>query len=466
MWREARHATIEGVVPGQPVRPVLARPSRSWLGGLAALIALLPVWLPRPLMIGDVSLAFAIPFILALWALSQPAWPHSLRRALNGRGGRGLWLETNCIVAILILATLSMFVSEEPLRAFRVILPMSYAFCALVLLTRIPPHLQRRFLYALLLSGTVTLGVALLMAQTSSGRSLVMRDYRFLAFFENPNQLGIVLLAVWPPAVAILLSARSVPARLTALASVVVLASAIFMSGTKTALALGFAAGALVWLYHASRSGSLGKTMLNVLIVGGLLVLAVPAALWVLSWASPAFFKRVDDILTHGVWQFQSMKTRSVLWSESIRVGLDHPLLGHGAGTMVLDRAHSHNMVLDYFRAMGVFALVAVSALILGVAGRVVSFLVSTGRKGKVERGPDTIVAGLYIGALFDLIGNQLSDSFSPTTSFLFWMMYFGAYLTALHSAVAVRPAGQASTLAWAPRARTSPMVGTAAPQV
>jgi O-antigen ligase len=237
------------------------------------------------------------------------------------------------------------------------------------------------------------------------------------------------------------------------------------MSGTKTALALGFAAGALVWLYHASRSSSVGRTLMNVLIVGGLIVLAVPAVLWVLSWASPAFLKRVDDILTHGVWQFQSMKTRSVLWSESIQVGLAHPLLGHGAGTMVLDRAHSHNMVIDYFRGMGLFALFAVVALILGVVGRVANFLLSTWHKGAVERGPDTIVAGLYVGALFDLIGNQLSDSFSPTTSFLFWMTYFGAYLTALPIAVAVRPVGGESTLAWRPRARPAPIPATVAPQ-
>ena len=423
---------------------------------------LLPVWLPRPLEFGDLSLAFAIPFVLAFWALSQPAWQGSVARALRGQNGRGLWPEMSCVAAILVLAMMSMFVSQEPLRAFRVILPMSYAICTLMLLTRIPPLLRRRFPHALLVSGVLALGVAMLLAQTASGRSMVMREYRFLAFFENPNQLGIVILAVWPLAIALFLSARSVKARLLSLGMVLVLAAAIFMSGTKTALALGFVAAAVIWLYYASRSGSIDKMLLKVVLVGCAIVVAVPAVLWLLAWASPDFSKRVEDILTNGVWEFQSMKTRSAIWDESIRVGLAHPLLGGGAGTMVLNKAHSHNMVLDYFRGMGVFGMAAAIALILCTVARVTHFILSTLHRGMTERASDTIVAGLYLGALFDLIANQLSDSFSPTTSFLFWMMYFGAYLTALPKTFSARRGRRTSTLTWTPRASRIPAPGTA----
>ena len=459
---ELDNLPAEATEPDRRVYQVHTRQPVSRLGALTTLAVLLPLWLPRPLEFGDFSLAFLVPFVLAIWALSQPSWQGSLVRALHGPGVRGLWVEASCIAAVLLLATMSMFVSADPMRAFRIILPMSYAICTLVLLTRIPAELQSRFLHALLYSGALALGAAMVMAQTASGRSMVMRDYRFLAFFENPNQLGIVILAVWPFAIALLLNAPSLKVRLARLGTVLILACAIFMSGTKTALALGFVAGALVWLYHAARNGSIDRTLLKLVIVAIAIVLAVPAVLWVLTWASPSFSRRVDDILTNGVWQFQSMKTRDSIWDESIRVGLAHPFLGEGAGTMVLGKTHSHNMILDYFRGMGLFAMFAAFALLLSTVWRVTGFIISTLHKGLAERSSDMIIAGLYIGAMFDLIANQLSDSFSPTTSFLFWMMYFGAYLTALPKVSPTFQARRPSTLAWTPRARSASAPATA----
>lgn len=449
--------------------PILAGPSahlpaqaKSCFGVLAAVTIFLPLWIPRPLMIGELSFAFIVPFILAFWALTQLAWPGSFRRALHGRYGRGLWLEALCVGVVMLMAFLSMLVSPDPLRAFRVILPMTYGLFALILLSRMPSRLQRRIVFALLYSGVLIFGLAIGLSQTGGGRAIVMRDYRFLAFFEKPNQLGVAVLAVWPLAVALLLNARTTVLRLSSALMVLVLATAIFMSGTKTALALGFVSAALIWLYHGSRSGSLDKTLFKLSVILCGIALAVPVTLWVLSWASPDFFRRVNSILTYGMWEFPSMQTRDVVWKESIRIGLDHPLLGEGAGTRVYRYAHSHNMFLDYFRGMGVFGLAAAVGLVLSAVGRGANFLLSTLPKGQVDRTSDTIVAGMYLGAIFYLIGNQLSDSFSPTTAFLFWIMYLGAYFTAppLNSVArrsmtsVARPVGRPSTSAWVPRAQ------------
>lgn len=445
--------------------PILAGPSAragSGFGVLVAVAVLVPFWIPRPLMAGELSFTFAMPFVLAFWALTQPAWPGGFQRALRGRYGRGLWLEALCVCVVMLMAFMSMLVSPVPLRAFRVILPMTYAICALILLSRMPSYLQRRMVFALLYSGALVFGLAIALSQTGWGRSIVMRDYRFLAFFEKPNQLGVVVLAVWPLAIALLLNARTTVLRLVSTLMVLVLATAIFMSGTKTALALGFVSAALTWLYHGSRSGSLDKTLFKLSVILCGIAFAVPATLWVLSWASPDFFRRVNSILTYGMWEFPSMQTRDMVWKESIQIGLDHPLLGEGAGTRVYRYAHSHNMFLDYFRGMGVFGLAAAVALVLSAVSRGANFLLSTLAKGQVDRASDTIVAGMYLGAIFYLIGNQLSDSFSPTTAFLFWIMYLGAYFTAppLSSvarpslSVVMRPVGQPSTLGWAPRAK------------
>ena len=278
---------------------------------------------------------------------------------MHGGFGRGLWLEALCVAGIAILAALTMLYSPEPSRAFRVLLPMGYAPCALILLSRASPARHFGLVCGALYAGALVLAFALLLTQTGAGRSLVMRDYRFLAFFENPNQLGVVFLAVWPLSLALLMTARSAGVRLMHLAIVLILAGAILMSGTKTALALGFISGALIWLYHGSRTGSIGTMVAKLVMILCAIILAVPAILWLLSWASPAFFERVDAILKNGVWAFPSMQARDEIWKESVQIGLAHPLLGEGAGTGVYGYAHSHNMLLDYFRGMGVFALSA-----------------------------------------------------------------------------------------------------------
>jgi len=456
--------------------PILAGPPARAGSGFSVLVmvaVLLPLWFPRPLMVGELSFAFAMPFVLAFWALTQPAWRGSLQRALRGRYGRGLWVEALCVCLAMFMAFMSMLVSPVPLRAFRVILPMAYAICALILLSRMPSHLQRRMIFALLFSGVLVLGIAIGLSQVGWGRSIVMRDYRFLAFFEKPNQLGVVVMAVWPLAIALLLNARTAILRLLCTIMLLVLATAIFMSGTKTALALGFVSAALIWLYHGSRSGSLDKTLFKLCVILCGIAFAVPSTLWVLSWASPDFFRRVNSILTYGMWEFPSMQTRDMVWKESIQIGLDHPLLGEGAGTRVYRYAHSHNMFLDYFRGMGVFGLAAAVVLVLSAVSRSANFLLSTLPKGQVDRASDTIVAGMYLGAIFYLIGNQLSDSFSPTTAFLFWIMYLGAYFTApplspvarTPLSLVVRPVGQLSTSGWMPRAKRAGLTPEAAAQ-
>lgn len=475
MPRGARRLSWRSPQISAPVLMVPSARAGSGVGFMIAVAAFLPVWIPRLLMVGELSFSFAIPFVLAFWALTRLAWPGSFRRALRGRYGRGLWLEALSVGVVMLMAFLSMLVSPDPLRAFRVILPMTYAVCALILLSRMPSRLQRQTVFALLFSGVLVFGIAIGMSQMGWGRSIVMRDYRFLAFFEKPNQLGVAVMAVWPLAIALLLNARTAILRLLCAFMVLVLITAIFMSGTKTALALGFVSAALIWLYHGSRSGSLDKTLFKLSVILCGIALAAPATLWVLSWASPDFFRRVNSILSYGLWEFPSMQTRDIVWKESIRIGLDHPLLGEGAGTRVYRYAHSHNMFLDYFRGMGVVGLAAAVALVLSAVSRGANFLLVTLPKGQVDRASDTIVAGMYLGAIFYLIGNQLSDSFSPTTAFLFWVMYLGAYFTAppLRSVSrpflrsVARPVARPSTLGWAPRAiRNSSKLETAAQPV
>ncbi|RST31444.1 hypothetical protein HMF7854_11780 [Sphingomonas ginkgonis] len=422
------------------------------MGWLTAAL-FVPLWLSRPLGSGEFSLAFCMPLLLAAWALTRPAPRGWFAHPLLGRR-RGLIIEAAAVVSVVVLAFLSMSVSPAPARAFRVILPMIYAPCALILLSHLAPATRRRLIVAMALAGVLVLAPALLLSQSGSGEALVMREYRLTAFFENANQLGVVVLAIWPLAVALVLTAPTARLRLLATGALAILGAAILLSGTKTAMALGFVSGALVWLYHASRSGSLGKTLVTLTIALCLIVLAVPVTLWLISISSPTAFRKVSAILANGVWEYRSIQTRDVIWQESIRLGLKHPLLGTGAGSKVLGYSHSHNMSLDYFRGMGILGLVAALTLLVAVASRTAAFVASTWHKGVVDRSADVVTAAMYLGATFYLVGNQLSDSFSPTTAFPFWMLYLGAYFSTLKPrAVAARARLRRSTRDWSPRA-------------
>jgi len=453
MHRQARHLTLADQVYPQRGTAAAPIPDRSTAATLLALLAFLPVWLSRPLGAGDASLAFATPFLLAGWALMRRAPASAIGSALRGDGSRGLWLEALAVGTVIVMASLSMLVSPEPFRAFRVLVPMAYAVCALIIMARVPPLLRRRLVYAMLFSGILVLALSVALSQTAGGRALVMRDYRLRGFVENANQLGVMILCIWPLAIALLLNARSLRTRLLGLLGVAVLAAAMVLSGSKTGLGLGFVSAALLWLYHASRSGSIGRTMVAFTLATCVLIVAVPVLLYVLSVASPVAFAKVETILTNGIWDYRSIQTRDEIWQESLRLGLAHPLLGSGAGAKVLGVSHSHNLSLDWFRGMGVLGLAAALALSLSVIARGSAFLVRSWSRGASNRALDVVTAAMFLGAIFYLVGNHLSDSLSPTTAFPFWMMVLGACL-GTQPARLPRLAAAASTRRdwWAPR--------------
>src|SRR5690348_2494905 len=204
-WNRPRQSPwVRSVPPASP-----RRRARGGWGTVIARAAFLPVWLPERLQVGNFSFAFAVPLLLAMWSFTQAAAPGSIRRALLGEHGRrGLWLEMLCAGVILTMAAITTLYSPEPVNAFRVILPMTYAFCTLLMFARASPAARRRLALAPLLAGCLALSFGILLEQMGMGLG-VMRAYRFLGFFENPNQLGIMLVGVWPLAIALLLNART-----------------------------------------------------------------------------------------------------------------------------------------------------------------------------------------------------------------------------------------------------------------
>lgn len=400
---------------------------------LLAVGALALLWLPSPLATGDFSLAFLIPFTVLAWALGQGSSRRS-SRAIRGDAGRGLWIELACVSVALILAVASMIHSEAPMRAFRVILPMAFGLGAMFALPRLAASQNRRLAYAVLAAGAIVLFVGLLAAQVPSLRPLVIADYRFKGFFDNANQLSLCIIAVLPLSLALFFSTRRPLVRALCLTATLVLFYGLVVTGAKTALVIGFLTAGLVVIYHSARNDQLWKTITKLAIALALLAVAVPATLWLISWLSPVAYGKIVEILTLGVADYHSVYSRRMLWEESWRLGIEHPWIGNGAGTRVIsvtqtfNVTHSHNVVLDYFRGVGVFGAVAMLVLLVTVTTRTAAFYGSTLRNGANGKWLDTITAGLYLGAFGYLAGNQLSDSLSPSTAFLFWVFYTAAY--------------------------------------
>jgi O-antigen ligase len=402
------------------------------------------LWLPSPLATGDFSAAFAVPFIVIAWALLRPS-ARSSRGAIRGAFGRGLWIELCCISIVLIFAALSTVHSPDPMRAFRVILPMGYGLAALIVLPRLAASRARRVAYAAFAGGAIALLAGFVAAQMPATRSLVMFQYRFTGFFDNANQLSLCIIAVLPLGLALCFATRRPLAKALCLTATLIFFYALVLTGAKTALAIGFVTATLMVIYHFARNDELWKTIAKLLIAFAILLLALPATLWLISWSNPVAYEKIAKIFLRGVGEYETIQTREVLWGESWRLGMENPWLGVGAGTRVISPTntfyvtHSHNVVLDYFRGIGVIGALAMLVFLVTAFVRGIAFYASTLRRGGKRKWLDTITAGLYLGALGYLVGNQLSDSLSPSTSFLFWAVYSAAYISSLPSPRKIR---------------------------
>ena len=89
--------------------------------------------------------------------------------------------------------------------------------------------------------------------------------------------------------------------------------------------------------------------------------------------------------------------------------------------------SHAHNLVLNYFRGIGLFGAIAVALLCVAILYRCVSkgMTVVVGRAGPADRR----LWSYYVAAIVYVICNQLSDSFGPTTIGCLWLIYLPAVL-------------------------------------
>ena len=344
--------------------PFFLRPVRV-VGGTVALVEVLTlltfgVWLVR-------ELVEARPDRFPKPVRSVPATLQTfLRRQLP------LTALDLSVLLLLVLGAVSPFVAlmnGVATREFRVVVLEPVLFYLVLRRARLGERERLRLVDALVLAGV---GLALVGFLTYRGDGGVAAEgvRRLRSVYGSPNNLALTLGRVLPVALTFLVWGRSRRRRLAyglALAPIVV---ALFLTFSTGAWLLGVPAALLF----------LGLVQGRRALLGALAVLAAG----VLALLPFATTERVGRLARLG--DAETLAWRRWLWQSALAMIRDHPWFGVGLDnflyeyrdTYILPQAladrnlsHPHNLVLDFWTRLGVFAVVAL------VVGQVAFFRVA-----------------------------------------------------------------------------------------
>lgn len=321
-----------------------------------------------------------------------------------------------CTIALIILAFLSAFTAEVPFRIMRPVVGL-LAGPALLMLMIGTATRDRLYLYVSVLCLTIAATGALTILATAEP-SLHARVFRGTdrasGFFKNPNQFGMVLTTILPVTFAMTLGAKK--RRFLWLSAFAIMVVALMLSGSKTSILTSSVALFLMLLLYVfirySGPARVTMTIMSVfgaLLTGSLLVIALanlnPRALRLLNQAI------VEGEATH------SLVSRSTLYRDSIELFMSNPLLGVGAGQLISGYPHSHNLILDYARTLGVPGVTFLLLLLIAVLVASVALVLLALRSREHPLQDRLFCTGLAIGPVAYLVTNMSSDSLGPTTS-------------------------------------------------
>ncbi|MDF1826290.1 MAG: O-antigen ligase family protein [Verrucomicrobiales bacterium] len=380
------------------------------------------LWLVRPLALGDTfSLTLMAPglLVICLVVLKVPREFVVVKLRLVG-------FEFFLLLGFVLLSILSLVNSDSPIRSFRIIYPSLLPFALFahyVVLAWYAPHLIRRV--PLILIGcavtfsVVPLFIAILVPPLEP---LIFGSYRMQGFFENPIQHSICLATLIPLVTVEFSLAKKFRGKIFWSVFFVVMIYTLFRAGSKTALGVTLIFSMLIYTLLAFRSRSFFKIFAVLISLSLLGIFLKLFGLMIADMISPIVAEKLRSIFEGGVSNYQSIESRKVLWEEAIRQGKQHWLVGTGAGEKVNGISHAHNLVLDYFKGIGIFGGIGIAALCLTVFGRSgwKSFTIVRGRGND----NDIRVLACFFSAAVYVICNQLSDCFGPTTIGFLWVNY------------------------------------------
>ncbi len=377
-------------------------------------------WVPRFSTVGEVPVSAAlIPpliFLLLLVLLKRSFRIHI--PIASDRGVIAAIVTTSFFLSV--LATLSVLRSPDAFLTTRV----SYSHIAglVIFLTFLLACVnQRRFanVFALMaVMGAFTSAISILSVNVGSLEFMIFRETgRTAALFKHPNQLGMVISSTAPLVVAwIYLRFGVVTAVLGAF---LVFAGSVY-SGSKTNLVLSAVAMAPVFFAISSTVKNRLLRAISVILFVGFVFLAIPLAINFVEIVSPRAHRLLFSFTSGRVDEIASLMSRFDIWAESIKLALNNPLLGVGAGQPIGMWPHSHNVVLDYFRTLGFPGLLLIVLQLLFVLGYVGKVLFQSRCLPANER---LVVIALCWAIFIFILANQSSESFGPNTFPFYWIL-------------------------------------------
>lgn len=318
--------------------------------------------------------------------------------------------------------------ANELVRAGRVVMTMVGAFAMLAFVGA--TMTERRVQITLIFS---TLSVAAVCIFALAGylidplNDLVFRGIdRAYATFKHPNQFGIVISTTVPITLALIIVGRG---RIRTLAAISfgLLFMGLILSGSKTNILISTGSSFVVLVMVAMTSLSGQSRAIAILGILALALLGSSTVYIALDTFNPRALQILTDFFT-GREEVRSLTSRSHIYNLSWEAFNSRPIFGVGAGKRIVVAPdgetiqHSHNMLLDYARVLGVpgaFGLAVILGTIIGFVGMTILAILFGGAGSTTDR---VLAIGLGVSILNYTAANSISESFGPSTSMFFWL--------------------------------------------
>jgi hypothetical protein len=386
-------------------------------------------WFIRPLSVSNISLAYVAPltFVTGLLLLNVPR-SEVLGMLLRAR------FELALALLMGLLSILSIINSNEPIRILRILFPSMLPILLvfqLIALRSISPKSVERLPRHFLIAGFVFACLPLFLTFVSSGLHNYTFEggYRYQGLFDHEAQLSAMVAVMIPLIIGEIAISKRAIVRWMWIALLIVSFYTLVRVGSKSAL---FIAGGYAVLFYFIAHARFQSVLKSILLAGVILVLMIFLGVYgtaIITAIDPVTGAKMGRIFDGGVANYATIQSRSVLWREAIDQGTRHWLIGTGAGERILGAQHAHNLILDYFRGIGVFGAIAVLLLCVCIMWRTIRKTFDV-LLAKTVSPLDIRILACFTGATIYVLCNQLSNSFGPATISALWMVYLPAVLS------------------------------------
>lgn len=383
----------------------------------------LPVVLPS---IGQSTVQLCAALVILVFIL-EVSWRGSFFLSTAIRRKSPFWFVTMSVLMLAVAALASALVAQDPRASVGV--SLRYAMGAALIIALVTSHQADRALHRL--AGALVLGACFAAALAIVGYQVphvgeltIGVSRRAKVFFEHPNQLGMVLSAIFCIPVARFIRH---PRSLSSLAPAMLIAVGVALSGSMANVLL-LVGGILIILLAGLRRTPLVRKLglgIGAVILLGWLFLAGTETVSALSPRLGGLIETLVSPNTEVSAALPSVTERLDLYSDAWRLFAASPLLGVGAGNAYLylhtpsgrPLSHAHNFLLDVLMSMGTIGAIAAGAFVLA--------WLTLATRSVLPRPPSSF--GLQVGvgsALFVFFAsNQSSDSLGGTVIYLAWIL-------------------------------------------